>query len=53
MVPGSNVEAQKATLRLAPKDLDLIDMASGFDKFLRVVNLVISKHTDIQSIIVK
>ncbi len=39
------------TIRLAPVFHDSIDMASGLNKFLRVIDAVISELKDIQSII--
>ncbi len=39
------------TLRLVPEVLDAVDMVSGFDKFLRVINAVMSELRNIQSII--
>ena len=39
------------TLRLVPKVLDAVDMVSGFNKLLRVIDAVMSELRDIQSII--
>ena len=39
------------TLRLVPEVLDAVDMVSGFNKPLRVIDAVMSELRDIQSII--
>jgi hypothetical protein len=39
------------TLRLFPEVLDTVDMVSGFNKLLRVIDAVMSELRDIQSII--
>ena len=39
------------TLRLVPEVLDAVDMVSGFNKLLRVIDAVMSELRDIQSII--
>jgi hypothetical protein len=39
------------TLRLVPEVLDAVDMVSGFNKLLRVIDAVMSELRDFQSII--
>ena len=48
---GNAVEATQMTLRLVPEVLDAVDMVSGFNKPLRVIDAVMSELRDIQSII--
>ena len=48
---GNAVEATQMTLRLVPEVLDAVDMVSGFNKLLRVIDAVMSELRDIQSII--
>ncbi len=51
MLYGNAIEALQMMLRMVPEVLDPVDMVSGFDKFLRVTNAVMSEPGDIQSII--
>ncbi len=51
MLAGNTIEAPQMTIRLVPEVLDPVDMVSGFDKFLRVINALMSKTGDIRSII--
>ena len=48
---GNTIEASQMTLRLVPEVLDAVDMVSGFNKFLSVIDAVMSELRDIQSII--
>ncbi len=43
------IEAPQMMLRLVPEVLDVVDMVSGFDKFLRLINAVMSEVRKIQS----
>ena len=47
----NTIEASQMTLRLVPEVLDAIDMVSGFNKLLRVIDAVMSELRDIQGII--
>ncbi len=51
VLPRDAIEAPQMTLRLVPEVLDAVDMFSGFDKFLRVINTVMSELRNIPSII--
>ena len=51
MFSGNAIESSQMTLRLVPEVLDAVDMVSGFDKFLRVINAVMSELRDIQGVI--
>ena len=51
VLSGNTIEAPHMTLRPVPEVLDTVDMVSGFYKFPRVINAVMSKLRDIQSII--
>jgi hypothetical protein len=45
------IEAPQMMLRLVPEILDAVDIVSGFNKFLRVINAVMLELRNIQSII--
>lgn len=47
----NTIEAIQMMLRLVQEVLDPVDMVSGFQKFLRVINALMSEMRDIQSII--
>ena len=48
---GNAIESSQVTLRQVPEVLDAVDMVSGFDKPLGVINAVMSELGDIQSVL--
>ena len=51
VLSGNTIEAPQMTLRLVPEVLDTVNMVSGFYKFPRVINAVMSEFRDIQRVI--
>jgi hypothetical protein len=47
----NSIEKSQITLRLFPKVIVAVDMVSGFEKFLRVINAVMSELINTQSVI--
>ena len=53
MFSRNAIEASQITLCVGPKILDAIDMVSGFNKLLRVIDAVMLELRNIQRIIVQ
>jgi hypothetical protein len=51
VLSGNAIESFQITLRLVPEVLDAVNMVSGVNKLLRVIDAVMSELRDIQGII--